>query len=101
MAKMKKAKKYLSVGEVVWQQNSCSTLMGVQIGILTLKNYLALSEAEYMHTPQPSSFSCQGCGALGVAQGHLCWKGAWWGSWHAGSLLFLDISVDFMDMFIL
>lgn len=60
-----------------------------------------ISEAEYMHTPQPSSFSCQGCGALGVAQGHLCWKGAWWGSWHAGSLLFLDISVDFMDMFIL
>ena len=75
--------------------------MGVQIGILTWKNYLALSEAEYMHTLQPSSFSCQGCGALGGAQGHSCWKGAWWGSWHAGSLLFLDISVDFMDMFIL
>ena len=92
MAKMKKAKKYLGVGEGLWQQDSCSALMGVQISILTLKKYLALSEAEHMHTLRASSFSCQGCRALG---------GTWRGSWHAGSLLFLDISVDFMDVFIL
>lgn len=44
------------------------------------------------HTLRASSFNCQGCGALGDARQ---------GYWHAGSLLFLDISVHFMDAFIL